>query len=49
MLPVLRSHMYTEDATDQIRAGSMADFPSGRYRDTAARINREDLAAADTG
>lgn len=49
MLSVLRWHIYTKDAADQIRAGTMADFLSGRYRDTVARINREDQAAADQG
>lgn len=49
MLSVLRWHIYTKDAADQIRAGTMADFLSGRYRDTVARINREDRAAADQG
>ncbi|MFK4273700.1 ABC transporter ATP-binding protein, partial [Streptomyces milbemycinicus] len=33
----------------QIRAGTMSAFLSGRYRETVARINREDRAAADTG
>lgn len=49
MLAVLRWHIYTKDAADQIRAGTMADFLSGRYRQTVARINREDRAAADEG
>lgn len=49
MLAVLRWHIYTKDAADQIRAGTMADFLSGRYRQTVARINREDRAAADKG
>ncbi|MCM2579731.1 ABC transporter ATP-binding protein [Streptomyces meridianus] len=49
MLSVLRWHIYTKDAADQIRAGTMADFLSGRYRQTVARINREDRAAADKG
>ncbi|CAM5504630.1 hypothetical protein SCANM63S_04851 [Streptomyces canarius] len=49
MLSVLRWHIYTKDAADQIRAGTMADFLSGRYRSTVARINREDRAAADQG
>ncbi|MFE4056611.1 ABC transporter ATP-binding protein [Streptomyces sp. NPDC059096] len=49
MLSVLRWHIYTKDAADQIRAGTMAAFLSGRYRQTVARINREDRAAADTG
>lgn len=49
MLSVLRWHIYTKDAADQIRAGTMAGFLSGRYRDTVARINREDRAAADQG
>lgn len=49
MLSVLRWHIYTKDAADQIRAGTMADFLSGRYRHTVARINREDRAAADQG
>lgn len=47
MLSVLRWHIYTKDAADQIRAGTMAGFLSGRYRQTVARINREDRAAAD--
>ncbi|MGW7417787.1 ABC transporter ATP-binding protein [Streptomyces sp. NPDC054863] len=49
MLSVLRWHIYTKDAADQIRAGTMAGFLSGRYRETVARINREDRVAADTG
>ncbi len=49
MLSVLRWHIYTKDAADQIRAGTMAGFLSGRYRQTVARINREDRAAADKG
>ncbi|WP_111601056.1 ABC transporter ATP-binding protein [Streptomyces sp. Amel2xB2] len=49
MLAVLRWHIYTRDAADQIRAGTMASFLSGRYRRTVARINREDRAAADQG
>ena len=49
MLSVLRWNIYTKDAADQIRAGTMAAFLSGRYRETAARINREDRAAADKG
>ncbi|MEU0843934.1 ABC transporter ATP-binding protein [Streptomyces sp. NPDC005962] len=49
MLSVLRWNIYTKDAADQIRAGTMAPFLSGRYRQTVARINREDRAAADKG
>lgn len=49
MLSVLRWHIYTKDAADQIRAGTMAGFLSGRYRQTVSRINREDRTAADTG
>ncbi|MEU2723270.1 ABC transporter ATP-binding protein [Streptomyces smyrnaeus] len=49
MLAVLRWHIYTRDAADQIRAGTMASFLSERYRRTVARINREDRAAADQG
>ncbi|WP_258564830.1 ABC transporter ATP-binding protein [Streptomyces sp. WELS2] len=49
MLSVLRWHIYTREAADQIRAGTMAGFLSGRYRQTAARINNEDRAAADQG
>lgn len=49
MLSVLRWHIYTKDAADQIRAGTMAGFLSSRYRHTVARINREDRAAADQG
>ncbi|MEV7794125.1 ABC transporter ATP-binding protein [Streptomyces sp. NPDC087512] len=49
MLSVLRWHIYTRDAADQIRAGTMAGFLSGRYRQTVARINREDRSAADKG
>lgn len=49
MLSVLRWHIYTREAADQIRAGTMAAFLSGRYRHTVARINREDRAAADKG
>ncbi|MFF4896059.1 ABC transporter ATP-binding protein [Streptomyces sp. NPDC001068] len=49
MLSVLRWHIYTKDAADQIRAGTMSGFLSGRYRQTVARINREDRAAADKG
>ncbi|PNG89566.1 hypothetical protein SMF913_25031 [Streptomyces malaysiensis] len=49
MLLVLRWHIYTKDAADQIRAGTMSAFLSGRYRETVARINREDRAAADKG
>lgn len=49
MLAVLRWHIYTKDAADQIRAGTMAGFLSGRYRSTVARINREDRSAADRG
>lgn len=49
MLSVLRWHIFTREAADQIRAGTMADFLSGRYRQTVARINREDRTAADQG
>ncbi len=49
LLAMLRWHIYTKDAADQIRAGTMAGFLSGRYRQTVARINREDRAAADKG
>lgn len=49
MLGVLRWHIYTKHAADQIRAGTMAGFLTGRYRQTVARINREDRAAADKG
>ncbi|MFD7667424.1 ABC transporter ATP-binding protein [Streptomyces sp. NPDC059788] len=49
MLSVLRWHIFTKEAADQIRAGTMGPFLSGRYRRTVARINREDRAAADTG
>ncbi|MGX1760463.1 ABC transporter ATP-binding protein [Streptomyces lydicus] len=49
MLSVLRWHIFTREAADQIRAGTMAGFLSGRYRQTVARINREDRAAADKG
>ncbi|MFF1281458.1 ABC transporter ATP-binding protein [Streptomyces sp. NPDC058299] len=49
MLSILRWHIYTKEAADQIRAGTMAGFLSGRYRQTVARINREDRAAADKG
>ncbi|MFE1476629.1 ABC transporter ATP-binding protein [Streptomyces cyaneofuscatus] len=49
MLSVLRWHIFTREAADQIRAGTMAGFLSGRYRQTVARINREDRTAADTG
>ncbi|MFI8993369.1 ABC transporter ATP-binding protein [Streptomyces sp. NPDC053542] len=49
MLSVLRWHIYTRDAADQIRAGTMASFLSGRYRRTVSRINHEDRAAADQG
>ncbi|MEU3032512.1 ABC transporter ATP-binding protein [Streptomyces incarnatus] len=49
MLSVLRWHIYNRDAADQIRAGTMAPFLSGRYRETVARINREDRTAADKG
>ncbi|MER6031856.1 ABC transporter ATP-binding protein [Streptomyces sp. NPDC001851] len=49
MLSILRWHIYTKEAADQIRAGTMAGFLSGRYRQTVARINREDRAAADQG
>ncbi|MFF1379459.1 ABC transporter ATP-binding protein [Streptomyces sp. NPDC058308] len=49
MLSVLRWHIYTKEAADQIRAGTMAGFLSGRYRQTVSRINREDRAAADKG
>ncbi|MFD3516022.1 ABC transporter ATP-binding protein [Streptomyces sp. NPDC058657] len=49
MLAVLRWHIYTKDAADQIRAGTMTRFLSGRYRETVARINREDRAAANSG
>lgn len=49
MLSVLRWHIYTREAADQIRAGTMAGFLSGRYRQTVARINREDRTAADKG
>lgn len=49
MLSVLRWHIYNKDAADQIRAGTMAPFLSGRYRQTVARINREDRLAADQG
>ncbi len=49
MLAVLRWHIYTRDAADQIRAGTMAPFLSDRYRRTVARINREDRSAADRG
>ncbi|MFE6685118.1 ABC transporter ATP-binding protein [Streptomyces sp. NPDC057743] len=47
MLSVLRWHIFTREAADQIRAGTMAAFLSDRYRQTVARINREDRAAAD--
>ncbi|MEU6465336.1 ABC transporter ATP-binding protein [Streptomyces sp. NPDC046976] len=49
MLSVLRWHIYNRDAADQIRAGTMAPFLSGRYRETVARINREDRTTADKG
>ncbi|MEU1151542.1 ABC transporter ATP-binding protein [Streptomyces sp. NPDC005918] len=49
MLSVLRWHIFTREAADQIRAGTMADFLSGRYRKTVSRINREDRTAADQG
>ncbi|MFH8982856.1 ABC transporter ATP-binding protein [Streptomyces varsoviensis] len=49
MLSVLRWHIFTREAADQIRAGTMAAFLSGRYGQTVARINREDRAAADKG
>ncbi|MFJ6463112.1 ATP-binding cassette domain-containing protein [Streptomyces sp. NPDC091387] len=49
MLSVLRWHIFTREAADQIRAGTMAAFLSGRYRQTVARINREDRTAADKG
>ncbi|MEU0216132.1 ABC transporter ATP-binding protein [Streptomyces sp. NPDC006265] len=49
MLSVLRWHIFTREAADQIRAGTMAGFLSGRYRQTVARINREDRTAADKG
>ncbi|WP_030021730.1 ABC transporter ATP-binding protein [Streptomyces monomycini] len=49
LLSVLRWHIFTKEAADQIRAGTMADFLSGRYRQTVSRINREDRAAADKG
>ncbi|WP_416966220.1 ABC transporter ATP-binding protein, partial [Streptomyces sp. Agncl-13] len=49
MLSVLRWHIFTREAADQIRAGTMAEFLSGRYRQTVARINREDRTAADKG
>jgi ATP-binding cassette subfamily B protein len=49
MLSVLRWHIFTKDAADQIRAGTMAGFLTGRYRQTVARVNREDRTAADTG
>ncbi|MEV7866725.1 ABC transporter ATP-binding protein [Streptomyces sp. NPDC088124] len=48
MLSVLRWHIFTREAADQIRAGTMAAFLSGRYRQTVARINHEDRTAADT-
>jgi ATP-binding cassette subfamily B protein len=49
MLSVLRWYIYTKESADQIRAGTMSAFLSGRYRETVARINREDRAAADKG
>lgn len=49
MLSVLRWHIFTREAADQIRAGTMAGFLSGRYRQTVARINHEDRVAADKG
>lgn len=49
MLSVLRWHIFTREAADQIRAGTMAGFLSGLYRQTVARINREDRTAADKG
>ncbi|OON76213.1 ABC transporter ATP-binding protein [Streptomyces tsukubensis] len=49
MLTVLRWHIFTKDAADQIRAGTMAGFLAGRYRQTVVRINKEDRAAADKG
>ncbi|MFF2010680.1 ABC transporter ATP-binding protein [Streptomyces sp. NPDC058195] len=49
MLSVLRWHIYNREAADQIRAGTMAGFLTGRYRQTVARINREDRTAADRG
>ncbi|MEE1739695.1 ABC transporter ATP-binding protein [Streptomyces sp. BE147] len=49
MLSVLRWHIYNREAADQIRAGTMASFLGGRYRQTVGRINREDRGAADKG
>ncbi|MCX4967326.1 ABC transporter ATP-binding protein/permease [Streptomyces sp. NBC_00654] len=49
MLSVLRWHIYNREAADQIRAGTMASFLGGRYRQTVERINREDRGAADKG
>ncbi|WP_329169027.1 ABC transporter ATP-binding protein/permease [Streptomyces sp. NBC_01267] len=49
ILSVLRWHIFTREAADQIRAGTMAGFLSGRYRQTVTRINREDRTAADKG
>ncbi|WP_457518870.1 ABC transporter ATP-binding protein [Streptomyces sp. TE33382] len=49
MLSVLRWHIYNREAADQIRAGTMAPFLGGRYRQTVERINGEDRGAADKG
>lgn len=49
LLSILRWHVCDRYAADQIRAGTMAGFLVGRYRQITERINRADRRAADTG
>ncbi|MER6049929.1 ATP-binding cassette domain-containing protein [Streptomyces sp. NPDC001793] len=49
LLSILRWHVCDRYAADQVRAGTMADFLVGRYRQITERINRADRRAADTG
>ncbi|MCZ1013767.1 ATP-binding cassette domain-containing protein [Streptomyces albulus] len=49
LLSILRWHVCDRYAADQVRAGTMADFLIGRYRQITERINRADRRAADTG
>ncbi|MFB6556576.1 ATP-binding cassette domain-containing protein, partial [Streptomyces sp. NPDC056405] len=49
LLSILRWHVCDRYAADQVRAGTMADFLVGRYRQITERINRADRRAANTG
>ncbi|MFF2807309.1 ATP-binding cassette domain-containing protein [Streptomyces sp. NPDC058000] len=49
LLSILRWHVCDRYAADQVRAGTMADFLVGRYRQITGRINRADRRAANTG